>query len=66
MDEDEKTPRRRVAKAGERWIQVRVSIEDHALLKEWADRNATSVSYLIRRLVERALRPGERKKGDLP
>lgn len=64
METGPKKPKQ--VKEGEQWIQIRVSKEDHALAKEWAEKNATSVSYLMRRLLERALRKGEHKKGDLP
>ncbi len=63
-DADPRSPRE-VAK-GEQWIQVRVSKEDHARLKAWAAHNSTSVSYVVRRLVERTLRQDEDKAGTLP
>ncbi len=63
-DADQGSPRE-VAKA-EQWIQVRVSKADHARLKNWAAKNSTSVSYVVRRLVERTLRQDEDKAGTLP
>ena len=63
-DADPQSPRE-VAK-GEQWIQVRVSKADHARLKDWAARNSTSVSYVVRRLVERTLKQDEDKTGGLP
>lgn len=59
-------PKRRTAKEGERWVQVRLSEADHQRLKDWATRDSTSVSYLLRRLAQRALRQDEDKTGRVP
>jgi len=56
----------RVERPTQEFVQVRVSKEDHARLKAWAAHNSTSVSYVVRRLVERTLRQDEDKAGTLP
>ncbi len=64
METGPKKPKQ--VKEGEQWIQIRVSKEDHKRLKAWATKNSTSVSYLMRRLAQRALAKKEDEAGRLP
>jgi len=53
----------RVAKEGEQWIQVRIPDEAKELLDAWAKRHDRSASYIMRRLLLRALDASEHEEG---
>ena len=49
--------------AGQTWIEARISLEDRARLNAWAKRYGTSVSFMVRRLIEEALAAGRDEEG---
>ncbi len=59
----EKKRRERLAKEGETWIAVRVSESMKERLEGWADRNGSSVSFMVRRLIQEALQADRDKDG---
>jgi len=60
---DEKKRRERLAKQGETWIAVRVSEPMKERLEDWAALNGTSVSFMVRRLIQEALNTDRDKDG---
>ncbi len=57
--------RRRIAKEGEQWIQVRIPLDAKERLDVWAKRHERGASYIMRRLLLRALDANE-DEGDIP
>ena len=49
--------------AGQTWIEARIVLEDRARLNAWAKRYGTSVSFIVRRLIEEALAAGRDEEG---
>jgi len=60
---EEKKRRERLAKQGETWIAVRVSEPMKGRLEDWAALNGTSVSFMVRRLIQEALNADRDKDG---
>ena len=58
--------RKRTVRAGENWVEVRISDDAKARLAEWARRTGLSGSMLMRRLLEEALRNGRDERGEIP
>jgi len=57
MQEDHK--RKRIAKEGEQWVQVRLADETVEALRQCADSEGSSISLIVRRLVMKAIREGK-------
>jgi len=53
----------RPGKEGETWIAVRVSEPMKGRLEDWAALNGTSVSFMVRRLIQEALNADRDKDG---
>jgi len=53
----------RPGKPGETWIAVRVSEPMKGRLEDWAALNGTSVSFMVRRLIQEALNADRDKDG---
>jgi len=58
--------RKRIAKEGEQWLQVRIPDDARERIDAWAAKKELSTSYLVRRLILEALDQGRDEKGDIP